>query len=304
MSWYSRYYDDEDYYESDCGKHHEAAQDAVIVEKPTAASKRGPIATQWWGKQWVAAVESFYQDDRLARGRTYARNGSVRKIEISYGNAYARVKGSQRYAYCTEISLNPFTKAEWQQALAALGGQAIYSAKLLAGEMPSDIETVFQSGGLSLFPRNLKDIHFDCSCPDSGDPCKHAAAVYYLLAEQLDADPFVLFHLRGRTRDQVLDALRRYRSAAAGIPEDTAATVAPIQLFPLTVENFWSAPDAVLIHSAPVIPKKPPLLVQLGEAPGGIDKELRAVYRAISAEAETWLNLMNDEAEAAEDSED
>ena len=95
--------------------------------------------------------------------------------------------------------------------LAALAGQAIYSAKLLAGEMPADIESVFQSVDLSLFPRSLDDIYFECSCPDSGNPCKHAAAVYYLLAEQIDADPFVLFHLRGRTRDQVLAALRGHR---------------------------------------------------------------------------------------------
>ncbi len=288
---YEDYDEEEDF---DCGEDHETPPDAIIIEGPIhALSKRGDIGAEWWGKQWVAAVESFYHDNRLNRGRTYARNGSVRSMEIAHGGAYARVKGSRQYPYCTEITLNPFTADEWRKAFAALGEQAIYSAKLLAGEMPADIESVFQSVGLSLFPRNLKDISFECSCPDYGNPCKHAAAVYYLLAEQIDADPFVLFHLRGRSRDQVLAALRGHRSASVGAPASEGETAAaPVSQAPaLEVGDFWSGPAANLIHSAPVTPKKPPLLAQLGDPPGGIASELRLLYQSVAQEAREWLDL-------------
>jgi uncharacterized Zn finger protein len=286
---YDDYYYDDDFEDDvDCGEDHETPAEAIVIEGPLRAiSKRGDIGVEWWAKQWVAAVEAFYHDNRLQRGRTYARNGSVRQLEIGHGTAYARVQGSRSFPYCTEITLNPFAAEEWKQALAALGGQAIYSAKLLAGEMPSDIESVFQSVGLSLFPRSLEDIHFECSCPDYGNPCKHAAAVYYLLAEQIDADPFVLFHLRGKPREQILTTLRGLRSAATGTADaEETATVAVPQAPALDADlsRFWGA-STNLIHSAPVAPKKPPVLVQLGDPPDGIADDLRKIYRAITAEA-------------------
>jgi uncharacterized Zn finger protein len=294
MSW--RYYDeyDDEEFDVDCGKDHETPPDAILIEGPIqAVSRRGEIGTQWWGKQWVAAVESFYHDNRLQRGRSYARNGSVRRLEIGYGTSYARVKGSRRYPYCTEIYLNQFSADEWRQALAALSEQAIYSAKLLAGEMPSDIETVFQSVDLSLFPRSLDDIYFECTCPDYGNPCKHAAAVYYLLAEQIDADPFVLFHLRGRTREQVLSALRGHRSVSvdAELPEAAEAAISEAPALDADLSTFWLGLTTNIIHSAPVVPKKPPVLAQLGEPPGITMSEMRAIYRDVSDEALEWLDL-------------
>jgi uncharacterized Zn finger protein len=299
MSWrdYGDYgYDEyDDFVDVDCDEH-ETPPDAIVIDGPIhAISKRGEIGTEWWGKQWVAAVDRFYFDNRLQRGRSYARNGSVQRLEISYGSAYAPVQGSRRFPYCVEISLNPFTKAEWDEAFAALAGQAIYSAKLLAGEMPADIEDVFKSINLSLFPRNPKDIVFECTCPDYGNPCKHASAVYYLLAEQIDADPFVLFHLRGRTREQMLSALRSYRSAATGTATDQPSVVAPTvaDSEPLDADlvGFWSGVGGSLINSVPTTPKKPPFLLQLGHPPEAIGGDLEAIYKQISAEAELWLGL-------------
>jgi uncharacterized Zn finger protein len=288
------YYDDDDFFDVDCDEH-ETPPDAAVIDGPIhAVSRRGEIGTEWWGKQWVKAVDRFLFDNRLQRGKSYARNGSVHRLEISYGSAYAPVQGSRRMPYCVEISLNPFTKAEWDEAFAALAEQAIYSAKLLAGEMPTDIESVFQSAELSLFPRNPKDITFECTCPDEGNPCKHAAAVYYLLAEQIDADPFVLFHLRGRTREQVLTALRSRRGVST-VAVNEAPTVESVSddAPPLDADlvGFWSGAGKNLVNTVPTTPKKPPFLQQLGHPPGGIDSELEAIYKAISAEAELWLGL-------------
>src|SRR5689334_4659775 len=121
MSWdYYGYYDNDDFLDVDCDDH-ETPPDAIVIDGPVrAVSKRGDIGTEWWGKQWVTAVNSLYGDTRLQRGRTYARNGSVHRLEISYGMAYAPVQGHRPLPYCVEITLNPFTRTEWDEAFAAL----------------------------------------------------------------------------------------------------------------------------------------------------------------------------------------
>jgi uncharacterized Zn finger protein len=298
MSWwygdYDEDYEDDDYTLSD----YRTPPEAIILGRPVrAVSTRGPIGREWWGQQWVAAMERLGITGRLERGKRYARNGSVLSLEISHGMAYAEVQGSRPSPYRTAVTLKTFNDKEWQKALAALAGQAIYAAKLLAGEMPADIEAVFQGVGLSLFPRSLKDILFTCSCPDWGDPCKHAAAVYYLLAEQLDADPFILMHLRGRTRDQVLAVLRSHRRTAVseddGVP---ASSDAP--LLDADLHAFWTGSTVNLVRSAPVRPDQPPLLRRLGDPPGNMAGGLRELYAAVSDEAYRWLGLDEPESQS------
>ncbi len=289
MGWW---FDDGDYYEDKTTlRDYRTPAEAIVLSGPVkAVSKRGPIGREWWGQQWVGAMERLGVSGRLDRGKRYARNGSVRKLEISHGMAYAQVQGSQRKPYRTAVYLKAFSAKEWQAALAALSEQAIYAAQLLAGEMPGDIEQVFQSVGLSLFPRSLKDVVFECSCPDWGDPCKHAAAVFYLLAEQLDSDPFILLHLRGRTREQILAALRDYRRAAVRNGEPSAAELGALPL-DADLAQFWTGAALNLVRSAPVIPAKPPILRQLGNPPGALAAPLRDLYVAVSGEAYRWLGL-------------
>ncbi len=261
--------------------------DALVIRGPVRAeSTRGEIGREWWGQQWVRVMERLGLDGRLMRGRRYARNGSVLSLEISHGMVYAQVQGSQSKPYRTAIELRTLNDTQWDQAFKALSEQAIYGAKLLAGEMPADIETVFQHTGLSLFPQQKKDIDFICSCPDYGDPCKHAAAVYYLVAEQLDADPFILFHLRGRSAEAVMQALRGYDlEAPAATPE------AEIPNPPLDVAHFWDTPDLALMNQVPVRHTTPIALQQLGSPPGGIDRELKKIYESVAQEAMRWLGL-------------
>ncbi|MBN1201902.1 MAG: SWIM zinc finger family protein [Anaerolineae bacterium] len=286
MNWW----DDEPEFDEYTLNDYETPPEAIVLDGPVrAVSKRGPIGTEWWGRQWVAAMERLGVTGRLERGKRYARNGAVLSLEIGHGLSFARVQGSYGYAYRTAVELKTFSDQEWTRALAALSEQAIYAARLLAGEMPADIEAVFQSVGLSLFPRSLKDILFECSCPDWGDPCKHAAAVYYLLAEQMDADPFILFHLRGRTREQVLAALRSHRSSAANgevLPETAEAPSLDADL-----AAFWSGPTHHLIRAVPLIPDAFPLLRQLGQPPGNAASALQELYNEMSVEAFRWLGL-------------
>jgi uncharacterized Zn finger protein len=119
----------------------------------------------------------------------------------------------------------------------ALAAQAIFAAQLLSGEMPPDIEEVFRAAGVSLFPTSY-EVEMSCSCPDWAVPCKHIAAVYYLLAEEFDRDPFLLFALRGRTREQVTEALRDRRAAAIS-PTEEAAPEEAAEPLEEAIPRFW-----------------------------------------------------------------
>src|SRR5574341_2073368 len=167
-------------------------------------SKRGSFGESWWAKRWIATLESFNIGARLGRGRSYARSGQVLSIDISKGEVKAKVQGSSPKPYSITIKVKTLSDADWKKLAEALSTQAIFAAKLLAGEMPQEIEQVFTGAKLSLFPEKLRDLETNCSCPDWSNPCKHIAAVYYLLGEEFDRDPFLIFKLRGSTRQALM----------------------------------------------------------------------------------------------------
>lgn len=170
-----------------------------------ANSKRGAIGEKWWSKRWVALLESFDIGARLGRGRSYARKGQVISIDIQKGLVKSEVQGGRSKPYKIDIQLRLISNNDWEKVVDVMTSKAIFAAKLLSGEMPTDIEAAFSEAGVSLFPTK-NDLKTSCSCPDWSNPCKHIAAVYYLLAEQFDVDPFLIFMLRGgrRRRSSVL----------------------------------------------------------------------------------------------------
>ncbi|MBE9116056.1 SWIM zinc finger family protein [Lusitaniella coriacea LEGE 07157] len=171
---------------------------------------------EWWVERWLELLDSYRFKKRLERARRYANEGNVEKIEFKGSKVLAKVKGSEAEPYNVSLSLTPFSDEDWNYAIETMSEKALFSAQLLAGEMPANIEEVFTANGLSLFPFTLADIHSRCSCPDKANPCKHIGAIYYQLGDRFSEDPFVLFQLRGRTRSQILDALRQLRSKGAG----------------------------------------------------------------------------------------
>jgi len=172
-----------------------------------AQSKRGTFGESWWARRWISVLESFNIGARLGRGRSYARRGQVLSVEINKGKVHAKVQGSRSKPYDVKIEIKTLLAANWQKLAEALSREVIFTAKLLAGQMPTNIEKVFKEAKLSLFPERLKDLKTDCSCPDWSNPCKHIAAVYYLLGEEFDRDPFLIFKLRGMSREELLGAL-------------------------------------------------------------------------------------------------
>ncbi|MBO0804170.1 MAG: SWIM zinc finger family protein [Nocardiopsaceae bacterium] len=193
-----------------------------------AKSKRGAIGSRWWSQRFIAVLESYGMSGRLQRGRAYARKGQVIEFALSVGKVTARVQGSRPAPYKVSIGVLPLTSAQWRAVEARLAGAALFRAKLLAGEMPAEIEEVFAECGTPLFPRSASDLDMRCSCPDWEVPCKHLAAVCYVLAEAFDDDPFGMLAWRGRGKDELLAALRRRPgadrpAAGAGTASGTAS---------------------------------------------------------------------------------
>ena len=178
---------------------------------------RRTFGATWWGRAWVDALEQRAKLDpnRLPRGRTYARKGTVSELTVGAGAVSARVRGSRPQPYRVTITMRTFTDGEWDTLLGVVGTQLGHAAALLDGELPGALAEQAREAGADLLP-GPGDLRPRCSCPDSANPCKHVAAVYYLVADEVDRDPFVLFLLRGRPRADVLAELRARRAPARG----------------------------------------------------------------------------------------
>ena len=211
-----------------------------------ARSTRGGFGKSWWARRWIEALEDFNLGARLSRGRSYARRGQVLSIEIEKGVVTASVQGSRPWPYEVEINVRTLDGSDWEKMTASLFEQPVFIAKLLAGQMPENIEDLFRDTGLSLFPDRDSDLETDCSCPDWSNPCKHVAAVYLLLGEEFDRDPFLVFRLRGMEREELVGLVKDQAA-----PEDTlerfyermADRSCPEPL-PLDPEVFWGSGNA------------------------------------------------------------
>jgi uncharacterized Zn finger protein len=251
-------------------------------------SKRGEIAQTWWSRRFVEVLESFGMGGRLERGRNYARTGQVISMSLSTSMVVALVMGSRATPYRVRIGVKKFSDAEWARIERALAGQAIFAAKLLAGEMPPEIEDAFTELGFTLFPETLRELTMDCSCPDWEVPCKHLAAICYLLAESFDTDPFQILAWRGRDREDLLDTLRSLRGATEHAQRQTEDVVVPLEE---CLESFWDKPNAPTVPVPdPVVAQHPDaLLDQLDPLPVVVRKHpvvdlLRPAYRAMTGD--------------------
>ena len=261
-------------------------------------SRRGAIGESWWSRRFLSAVESILTGGRLTRGRTYARQGQVIDLGIGSGLVVAQVQGSRRTPYGVQISMPAASDARWEAIVATLAAQAGYAARLLAGELPHEIEDVFAEAGVALFPERGSHLTTSCTCPDWATPCKHAAAVCYLMAEAFDDDPFLLLAFRGREREAVLDELRDRRGLAvddggpAGVPSLSAP---PSGAAPLadSLTTFWSGGAGLAaVHCLPRATEAPGAVLRL--LPRGVlvvrGKEvadlLEPAYARVTADAE------------------
>jgi uncharacterized Zn finger protein len=236
-----------------------------------ARSRDGAIGESWWSERFIELLESFGLGSRLERGRIYARAGQVTELDVEPGIVLAKVQGSRYTPYRVRIRAKLFSDYQWRRAEKAIAARALTVAKLLAGEMPHDIEEVLATCKLTLLPGSYEELRATCTCPDAANPCKHLAAVYYILAERLDEDPFTLFTWRGRTREELLEQLRARRVRANGRRAPLAAAIAADEPPPLSsrLDGFWRAgPELAGLHVSPLAAEAPDaLLRQLGPPP-------------------------------------
>jgi uncharacterized Zn finger protein len=252
-----------------------------------------PEDEAWWVQRWVELLNTYRFKKRLERGRIYAREGHILSLEYKGSKVTALVQGTAAEPYKLSIWLDPFSDEDWNYVIDSLSEQAIYSAELLAGEMPSEIEAVFTANGLSLYPFNLSEVHSKCSCPDPKNPCKHIAAVYYQLGDFFREDPFVLFQLRGRSRASILEALRQRRQSSAA-PEIEAATTSgdgspattPLNQT-VDVARFWIYDEPLDSDLVIIAPAETTVLDVLGKMPlppedaPVVMGHLRDIYQAV-----------------------
>ena len=195
----------------------------------------------WWGKRFIDALESFTDSGRLGRGRSYASGGKIKAYEIIQGKITAKVRGSinpyfgvyKEPLYTTTIEIKPISAASWSKAIANLSSQASFVSKLLMNEMPDNIEEAFADVNLQLLPKSRSDFNTHCSCPDWSNPCKHIAGVYYLVANELDANPFLLFELRGLSPEKLQKELAKspLGQVLSQALQDQEATIEPAQSY-------------------------------------------------------------------------
>lgn len=268
-----------------------------------ARSKRGDFAKNWWAERWIKALERLVDKGRLSRGRSYARKGQVLEIKETRDGVAAKVQGSRPTPYKITISLKHLSGAEWAKVIDALAARAIFTAQLLAGEMPQEIEEAFAAAGVSLFPGKRDELMTDCSCPDYANPCKHVAATHYILGEQFDEDPFLLFRLRGRSQEQIMEALRARRAADAPmLAEEREAYIVDEPAKPLeeSLDTFWNAGQALTGFPLNIQPPATPLpvLKRLGQ-PGFLEENLlhllQAAYTAITEKAVAAMDQADEE---------
>jgi len=177
----------------------------------TALGSEGLGEQSWWVEQWMELINSYRYKKRLERAWKYAREGNVTSIRFEGRRVHARVQGTGEEPYKIKLWLDVLQDEDWGYVLEALSKKARWSAQLLAGIMPTDIERAFAASGRRLFPFKLQEVKSECNCPDKANPCKHISAIYYLMGDRFEEDPFILFQLRGRSRSQLLSDLSKER---------------------------------------------------------------------------------------------
>ncbi len=255
-----------------------------VADGLRARSGRGTIAQTWWSRRFVEVLEGIGLGNRLQRGRNYARRGQVISLDTSAGMVMARVQGSRARPYRVRIAITAFGKPDWARVERALAASAWYTAKLLAGEMPEDIEDVFTAQGLSLFPAAAAELSMDCTCPDWEVPCKHIAAAFYLLAEAFDDDPFTILAWRGRDRQDLLANLHTVRTDGPPTADRASHAGAPLAD---RIDSYFAVAGEIPPASPPVtasdalLGQLPPVAVTVRGQP--LPELLRPAYLAFGS---------------------
>ncbi|MCC6428469.1 MAG: hypothetical protein IT435_16825 [Phycisphaerales bacterium] len=232
-------------------------------------------AIPWTTQRWIRVIEQSASGPNLLEGVEYGKLGQTKRLEIVPGAVKASVQGRQYRPYDTTLKVGTFTQEQWDQVVALMADQAVYAAKLLAGELPPNIEEIFARVGVRLFPLEPGDVTTSCTCGATEPWCKHACCIGSLLADQLASKPFLMFELRGISPSDLMEHVRQRRALSGvgttAVPVYTPHAEGEHPSKPLEecIDSFWDVDPAVREIDLPLEPPAVthPLLRRLGPSP-------------------------------------
>lgn len=272
----------------------------------------------WWGQHFIEALEDFTDIGRLSRGRSYAGDSRIKAWDLSEGKVTAKIRGNinpyfgvyKEPTYQISVQMTPISKTDWKKIIQSIGSKAGLVTKLMTNEMPETIEKAFAALDTRLLPRDYEDFKVSCSCPDYAVPCKHIAGTCYRLASLLDADPFLLFEMRGLERQTLHKELAKSplgkilsASLTAEDQEHTPATSYFTQPKPATLPKtvdpnaFWRGEKPLPTTIEPSKPTVVPavLIKQGGDYPPFWNRQssfievMEALYERIRNGRQKWM---------------
>ncbi|MCB9839106.1 MAG: hypothetical protein H6813_07190 [Phycisphaeraceae bacterium] len=249
------------------------------------STKEGPVATSWVGLRWMRYFESHADPHTVAMGITLARQSVVRRLDIGHGSITALLHGRGEPKRTVTLAVATYDHEFWERLTRSMADQSLFAAKLLAGDLPRDVEDLFAPMGIRLFPSEPDDVKLRVKGPQhdiedlvSPDVCCVAA----IIAERLDSDPFLLFHLRGIPEDEFRERLRQRRAlagAASGLapayaPKPIEAAQTPAQPLETLLDDFWSGGEGLDDFETPLARPQVShaLLRRLGPSPFHVGK--------------------------------
>jgi len=289
-----------------------------MMNRRSGAPPRGAAPSggnrSWWSGRWLRALSAWLGPTLLATGRLYVRRDQVKDVNVDVGAVSATVYEPTGGAYHVRIGVTTFPDEVWEKAVRLMSQKVAYAASLANDEIPRDVEDVFRGAGVGLFPERRAEFDAECTCPEWATYCAHVAAVLMLLGDMLDEDPFILFLLRGRTREQLMAELRTSRSmlgaggeAVGPLGRTSLGGVALEEPLQSCVDRYWSMGKEVEGLQIRVRPPEVDLeVIKLLGVPSFVSEEgllqrMARVYRAVSQRA---LDVAYEEFSAPSDEEE
>jgi len=210
----------------------------------------------WWGQKFITAIESFSDSERIKRGRSYSTDSRILSFEIKNGVVKATIRGNinpyfgilKEPKYKTEVKISQISAHDWTEIVQLMSCRASVVGRLLLNEVPEKLELIFKVVGHSLLPKNYKDFESSCSCPDYSNPCKHVVGVIYRLASELDQNPFLLFELRGLSKE---DLQKQLAASSLGKILATELGDRSLELIPTT--SYFPQPKTTASPEVPTL---------------------------------------------------
>lgn len=266
-----------------------ASQSGGSARRSAAAiklkTKEGPVANTWVGLRWMRFFEAHTDPHIVAEGVALARQSIIRRLDIGHGSIISVLQGRGEPRRTVKMDMATYDLEIWETLARSMADQSLFAAKLLAGDMPRDVEDLFAPLGLKLFPAEIDEVRLSVEGPQhdvQGAVTPDVCCVAAIIAERLDSDPFLLFHLRGIQEDDFRERLRQRRAlagAASGLapayaPKPIEAAQTPAEPLETLLAEFWSPGEGLDDFETPLAPPvvSHALLRRLGPSPFTLGK--------------------------------